>query len=176
LNANEFFKGTPFKAAEDIEIFLDMDGVLADFDAAAKAALKTDNTYKWQFIYGKEKFWEVLNKNPDFFLNLPVMPGATKLLWGLRKKKLAVLTALPDTSRDRTVDSQKRTWIARNIGSGIPVFTCSTEDKPKFCTPGAVLIDDRAVNKEAWEAAGGRYIIHANATDTLNQLSLLGEI
>ena len=172
----EFFENTPFKESfDDIEVFLDMDGVLADFDAAAMVALNTDDIHKFQFVWGDDKFWEGLHKNPNFFYDIPVMKDATKLLWAVRHKKVAVLTALPKTADTKT-DFQKRRWIADNIGMGLPVITCLTKDKPLFCNPNSVLIDDRAVNKERWERAGGRYIVHENANSTIAQLECMGVI
>lgn len=155
-------------------IFLDMDGVLADFDKGAERALATDNIYKFEFVYGQEEFWRLINLDPDFFSKLEVLPGADLLVQHLRGHDLKVLTALPKTG-GQIVDQQKRQWIyAHNFG--LPVITCLTHEKPDYCKPGDVLIDDRAVNKAKWEARGGRYIVHTDLGSTLAQLKSMGLI
>jgi hypothetical protein len=154
-------------------IFLDMDGVLMDFDKSAGRLLHTDNIYKYEFVYGPEKFWEVLHSDPHFFADLEPMPDAFALWYAVRRCNPAVLTALPLTGADR-VDAQKRECIREWFGSDVEVITCRTKDKPSYCRPGDVLVDDRAVNKPAWEAAGGRYIIHTSAADTIEQLGEMG--
>lgn len=154
------------------QLWLDMDGVLADFDSAACAALGTDNTYKWEWIHGTKAFWAGLNANPNFFLDLPPMRDAWFLLESVRHLKPKVLTALPKTGAD-AVAAQKREWIARHVGD-LEVVTCLTREKPDYCQPGDVLVDDRAVNRAAWEKKGGRYVLHTDALSSVRQLREMG--
>lgn len=154
------------------QLWLDMDGVLADFDTAACAALGTDNTYKWEWIHGTKAFWAGLNANPNFFLDLPPMRDAWFLLESVRHLKPKVLTALPKTGAD-AVAVQKREWIARHIGD-LEVVTCLTHEKPDYCQPGDVLVDDRAVNRSAWEKRGGRYVLHTDALSSVRELREMG--
>lgn len=156
-------------------IFLDMDGVLADFDAGACEALGTDNSYKWEWIHGAKAFWAKLNENPNFFGDLPPMPDALHLFGAVRHLNPVVLTALPKADAD-DVDEQKRSWIARYFGDGIQVITCLTSEKPDFCAPGDILVDDRSVNKLKWEERGGRYITHTSAKSTIQELREWGVI
>lgn len=156
-------------------IFLDLDGVLADFDKGAGIILETDNIYKWEFIHGGDRFWEVLNSFPNFFGSLPLMPDAMELWWAVRERKPTILTALPRQDA-ASVDAQKRAWVAKYLGSDVEVITCKTKDKPKFCRTGDILIDDRSVNREAWNAAGGTYILHTSAQASVHRLRALGAI
>lgn len=153
-------------------LFLDMDGVLADFDAGANAALGTDNSYKWEWIHGTKAFWQKLFENPNFFGDLPPMSDALHLFGNVRHLRPVVLTALPKSGADE-VDAQKRAWIAKYLGPDVPVITCLTHEKPGYCQAGDILVDDRAVNQEAWNEAGGRYVHHVSAVDTLAQLRKL---
>lgn len=153
-------------------IFLDLDGVIANFDKAAESVLGTNNIYRFEFIYGADEFWRHLNTKDDFFASMELMPGAALLLNRVLPYGCTVLTALPHTNAER-VDMQKRNWVRNHIGP-VKVITCVTKDKPKHCQPGDVLIDDRAVNKRAWEAAGGRYIVHTDVASTLAQLDSMG--
>lgn len=157
-----------------------MDGVLADFDKSAEAILKTDNIYKYEFIWGPDKFWEEINKFPNFFKDLDAMGDARHLWAKIKHLDPEVLTALPRENGER-VAAQKRSWIERwdritGASTYTTVHTCATKDKPKLCKPGDILIDDRAVNRDAWIAAGGTYIIHTSAANTLTTLRALGVI
>jgi 5'(3')-deoxyribonucleotidase len=159
-----------------LKLFIDLDGVLADFDKSAEAILKTDNIYKYEFIWGPDKFWENINRYPDFFLDLPLKDDARHLWAKVDHLDPTILTALPRENGDR-VDYQKRQWVLKNFKiSGDRVITCPTKDKPKFCSPGDILIDDRAVNIDAWKDKGGIYIIHTNTIDTLTTMRSLGVI
>lgn len=148
-----------------------MDGVLADFDKGAAKMLGTDNIYKFEFVYGQDEFWRLINRNPNFFSELEKMPGADYLVDSLRGYEVKVLTALPKT-RQTLVAAQKEMWVRANIGH-MPVIACAANEKPSYCKPGDILIDDRALNQKAWEARGGRYIVHTDIGSTLAQLRSL---
>jgi len=156
-------------------IFFDLDGVLANFDKAAGAILGTDNIYKYEFVHGPEDFWSKLHATGDFFLSMEKMPDADELLMATCNNTWTILTALPRTDPQKT-DAQKRQWVQENIAHDVPVITCATKDKPQFCVPGAILIDDRALNRKAWEKAGGQYVLHTSAADSIRQLRDLGAL
>jgi len=158
-----------------MQLFLDMDGVLADFDAGACAALETTNSYKWEWIHGSEAFWGRLNANPNFFADLPPMADALHLFGNVRHLNPMILTALP--KKDATdVAGQKRSWIAKYLGDNVPVITCLTSEKPDYCVPGDILIDDRSVNQSAWTESGGRFVLHTDAKSSLERLRWWGVI
>lgn len=156
-------------------LYLDLDGVLADFDKAAGARMGTDNIYKYEFVWGANKFWEKINIDDDFFAELEPMPDAWELIEEVGHLDPVILTALPRDNAER-VDRQKRQWVEDNIGHGYKVITCQTKDKPNYCKPGDILIDDRAINRDAWLAKGGTYIIHTTARRTIGTLQALGII
>jgi hypothetical protein len=156
-------------------IFLDMDGVLADFDAGAGEALGTDNTYKWEWLHGSSEFWRILDAVPDFFFNLPPTPDAMLLFGSVRHLNPVVLTALPKTGAS-IVDDQKRRWAKKFLGDDVRVITCMTSEKPDYCSPGDVLVDDRSVNAGAWMERGGRYVLHTDAKSSVNELQNMGVI
>lgn len=158
-----------------MRVYLDLDGVLADFDKAAGEILQTDNIYKFEFVHGTGEFWSRLSAAGDFFDRVPMLPDAPVLLWHLRNVKTSILTALPKTNTE-LVRAHKTAWVRRNIDSTIQVITCSTYEKPEHCFPGDVLIDDRAVNRSAWEARGGRYVVHKDAWSSVRALKDMGVI
>ncbi|MFI4971125.1 MAG: hypothetical protein ACHP7H_00480 [Hyphomicrobiales bacterium] len=156
-------------------IYVDLDGVLADYDTAANEALGTDNHYKFEFIWGADVYWKRLHARGDFFSSLPLMPGAKGLWTTLKPYGTKILTALPKTGAE-SVDRQKRKWVNARIDYKADVITCKTTEKPDYCKPGDILIDDRAINRDAWIAKGGTYIIHTTAERTIGTLKALGII
>jgi hypothetical protein len=158
-----------------LTIYVDLDGVLFDYDTAANKVLKTDNHYKYEFIWGADKYWQRLHEKKDFFETLPLMPGAGRLWSAVKPYGAKILTALPKSNPD-PVDRQKRQAVKDKIDWRAEVITCSTLEKPNFCKPGDILIDDRAVNRDAWIAKGGIYIIHTDADQTIGTLRALGVI
>ena len=155
-------------------LYLDLDGVLADFDGAAGARIGTDNIYKYEFVWGTKKFWEKINIDDDFFASLGVLPDAWDLMGAVRHLDPIILTALPHTGAEK-VDRQKRQWVKDYFGA-YEVITCQTKDKPNHCKPGDILIDDRAINRDAWLANFGTYLIHTTAERTIGALKALGII
>jgi hypothetical protein len=159
-----------------LTIYVDLDGVIFDFDKAAEKILGTDNIYKYEFVWGPDKFWEKIWTRPNFFGELELMADARHLWAKIEHLKPVILTALPRENGER-VDTQKRAGVRKHLNvEGDRVITCQTKDKPKFCKPGDILIDDRAVNRDAWIKAGGTYIIHTSAVNTLTTLRALGVI
>lgn len=158
-----------------MKIYVDLDGVLADYDTRANEMLGTDNHYKFEFIWGADEYWKRLHAPGNFFSTLGLMPGALWLWGSLDGHKRAILTALPRTNPERA-DCQKRQWVKDRIDWSATVITCNTPDKPNYCQPGDILIDDRAINRDAWIAKGGTYIIHTTAERTIGALEALGVI
>jgi hypothetical protein len=103
----------------ELKLYIDLDGVLADFDSSAEAILRTDNIYKYEFVWGPDKFWERINKQPSFFRDLPLKADARHLWAKVSHLEPTILTALPRENGER-VDTQKRAWVATYFGKGRP--------------------------------------------------------
>jgi 5'(3')-deoxyribonucleotidase len=153
-------------------IWFDLDGVLANFDKAADHALGGDH-YRYTFIYGDDVLWQRLHAYPNFFESMELMPGAELMLRHVDLSRVKILTALPKTN-SAEINRQKREWVREHIIAPLPVVTCFTKDKPQYCVPGDVLIDDRAINRDEWERRGGTFILHESAMSTIAQLERLG--
>ena len=151
-------------------LYLDMDGVLADFDSHFPACFNCDHydmpkKEMWRHIYGKE----------DFFSTIPPFLGAREFV--IETIKIAghmppILTACP-SSNYHHVAKQKRLWVRNMISPLVEVLPVNgSESKPLFMhAEGDVLIDDWGKNCEAWEAAGGVAIKHEhNYGETLEKL------
>lgn len=159
-------------------LYLDLDGVFADFDEAARRVIGTDNTYKWEWINGSKAFWDKLNSVPHFFATFPAMPDAYVLWDALENvEHKTMLTAVPKDDATRAeVDADKRGWVRTNLSPDVSVITCLTSEKPFYCYPGDILVDDRKVNQEAWEARGGTFVHHIDAELTIARLRALNVI
>lgn len=149
-------------------IFLDMDGVLADFDKSARRILNTENSYEYEFKHGTDEFWRRLNGNAHFFEDLTPMPDMDYLLNALEGHDVKVLTALPRSDADR-VARQKTNWIHEWVGE-YEVICTRTHDKFQYSGVGHVLIDDRTVNAQRWREKGGNFIWHTSAYHTVDIL------
>jgi 5'(3')-deoxyribonucleotidase len=147
-------------------LFLDADGVLADFDRGARELLGAKPN---AFIarHGQGAFWKRLAKAPNFYGTLPKMPDADLLFNAVKHLKPTILTGLP---LGNWAAPQKVKWAAEHF-PGVPIVTCMARDKHKHMAKGDVLVDDREKHREAYEAHGVVFIHHKNAMDSLRQLA-----
>tara|TARA_B100000886_G_scaffold340286_1_gene308950 strand:+ start:1012 stop:4305 length:3294 start_codon:yes stop_codon:yes gene_type:complete len=159
------------------EIYVDMDGVLADFFGSWGKLLGVDSgTEFWKTIKNIEPALDKVREKNDFWINIPLTSGAKNLLNAIKqiKGKYNILSApLPN---DPNSEPQKREWIKKNLSSFPPEKIIIDHDKAKYAkqpdgTPNA-LIDDYGVNVQRWEAAGGVGIKHSdsNVSGTVKQL------
>jgi hypothetical protein len=155
------------------KLFLDLDGVLADFESRAKAILACEDIRRYEFVYGAEDMWSKLNAVGDFFRSMEFMDGAVRLWSKVKHLNPTILTAIPKTNPE-SAERQKRDWVRFKLGRDAEVITCLTKDKPNYCAPGAILVDDRAVNRKEWEAKGGILVLHENALTTIDTLRAIG--
>lgn len=154
-----------------MKLFLDMDGVLADFD---KRALDIFGMRPSDFEgrYGSEAFWGVLQASPDFYNSFDPMIDAPFLIEATAHLRPTILTGVP---RGGWAEDQKRAWLGRFV-PGYEVITCRSKNKALYCLPGDILVDDRTEYQHLWEAAGGTYVVHTSAYDSLKQLRAIGAV
>jgi hypothetical protein len=147
-------------------LFLDLDGVLADFDAGVEQL-----TGKRPDQLSTRAMWRALSQAPDFFGTLAMMQDA-HLLWAWCKPfRPTILTGLPHGD---WAPAQKQRWVANMLGADVELITCMTRDKHRWSGPGHVLVDDRERTRESWEAAGGTFVLHRNAAESMVALRRLG--
>lgn len=118
------------------KLFIDMDGVLADFDVGVK---------NYEKVFGPILSADDLDSIPDLYLNLPVFPGAlgaiTKL-YNSNKYDMFVATTAPWDSPNSL--THKRLWLEENFGDIFYKRMFTTHQKDLLL--GDYLIDDRVVN------------------------------
>jgi len=157
-------------------IFIDMDGVLADFLRGVEMPqylgepLTNDAEGHTTYDLRKE---ELTNKR--LFANLPPMVDMYDLLAYVRHcdTPWEILTAAGEVNRELVV-YDKNEWIKRYVDPTVPVTcTFTGTQKAAYAYEGSVLIDDRPKNIDAWEKAGGIGIVHTSAKNTINVLKEL---
>jgi len=147
-------------------LFLDADGVLADFDLSVRRMLGM-SAKAYIAKHGRSAFWKHLAKAPNFYGSLEEMPDARLLFDAVKHLKPTILTGLPEGSWSAP---QKVEWAAEHF-PGVPIVTCLARDKHKHMHPGDVLVDDREKHRDAYEAHGVLFIHHRNAADSLRRLA-----
>jgi hypothetical protein len=148
------------------QLYLDCDGVLADFDRGAEAILGV-KPREFERRYNIGRMWAKLANAPDFYGTLPLMPGATELFGAVENLDPIILTGLP---RGNWAADQKVRWAAEHF-PGTRIITCMAVNKRNHCVPGDVLVDDTLKHRHLWEEAGGIFIHHRNVDETLEELS-----
>ncbi len=147
-------------------LFLDCDGVLADFDCGAKALLGL-TPRAFEARYSRGEFWKRRARAPDFYAKLPEMPDARTLFDAVAHLGPTVLTGLP---LGKWAAPQKVRWVAEHF-PGTRIITCMARDKARHLSPGDVLVDDREDHRGKWEDKGGIFIHHRSAKASLERLA-----
>jgi hypothetical protein len=152
-------------------IYLDCDGVLADFDKSAEAILGVAPRI-FEKRHGAGQFWKRLAKADGFFERLDPLPDAFELYAAVKHRDPVILTGLP---HGEWAEPQKRRWAQRHF-PGVPVIATTAALKREHCHPGDVLVDDRTQHRHLWVAAGGVFIRHTSAAASIAALKAAGFI
>jgi beta-phosphoglucomutase-like phosphatase (HAD superfamily) len=147
------------------KIFLDMDGVIADFDKryielygekSAKTATKSESQFQ-EFINGQN------------FATLDLYPGALTLLKFLRSLPIPVdmLSSSASPEYHEEISRQKKIWLDTHQITFHPIFVPGKHLKAQYATPNSILIDDDDQNIKDWNAAGGIGVLHKNELSTI---------
>lgn len=166
-------------------IYLDMDGVLADFDGAIEARGVSPGDAG--FIHRPLDEWTAEQRHRDkqvreimelfdFWPSIPRMHGAFGLVMAavltVGEENVFILTATPRVTawRER-ITSQKRAWALEHLGfPSRQVITCLRAEKALRAGPRKLLVDDLPANCSEWEAAGGVAHLHTDAKSTIAKL------
>lgn len=147
------------------QIFLDCDGVLADFDAGSEAVFGM-HPRKYEDEYGTKQFWEILHAHPGFYENLPLMHDARHLYEAVAHLNPIILTGCP---LGGWAQDQKLRWRNKHF-PGVPMITTLSKDKRSHAKPGDFLIDDFLKYRHLWVEMGGVFIHHKSAVDSVREL------
>ena len=148
------------------QLYLDADGVLADFDKGATAVLGL-HPRAFEKRHGLGRFWQKLASAPDFYFGLPLMDDAMELFEAVKHLNPVILTGLP---RGNWAADQKVRWAAKYF-PGTRIITTMARDKRNHAKEGDVLVDDQERHRHLWEEVGGIFIHHRDAKRTLVELA-----
>lgn len=164
-------------------IFVDIDGVLADFTGAVLTLtghtqadlIRGEYDLALQLGMSEEELWERVNAEQHWWENLPLLPHAKALMKGIEREASPLPIHAEDqgladgarheqvyllTTGSRNPDSLagKARWIARHFSK---YSRRTLMGRPKACCaqPDALLIDDRPRNFAEWCHAGGHAIL-----------------
>ena len=151
-------------------LFLDMDGVLADFNSAARQLLgasRSEAEHAEKNGRWPADQWIEIAGQANFYRHLPKMPMADQMVELALKFRdnldyeILILSAIPSGNDMPDAFHDKIDWIHEHYGAqGFRVrFGPYSHDKVRHCrTNQDILVDDRTSNCRDWRAAGGRAV------------------
>lgn len=162
--------------------YLDMDGVVADWEVAASSFLGRPMRDPDSLTHYRntEAEWARIKTQSRFYRDLPLMPRVDELVSLARTYRdqlgweLLFLTAVPKNDDVHWAFYDKVLWAQRYFPD-IPVhFGPHSWDKCRHCSSGDILVDDRPDNCAQWREAGGM-AFKVNANDLGSVLPLISE-
>ena len=164
---------------EKYYIYLDMDGVVADFDKRfndLSGMMPQDYVNK----NGLNDFWNFIDEKHKvaFWRGIELMPDAQKLVSYIEQHPFEMLTA-PSIKKQSVIG--KGLWVKDKVGtlySTKPKVTYRSAKQKHTVKPNLtkfdILIDDKGSTIDRWDAAGGTAILYQNANQVINDLKKLG--
>lgn len=156
------------------KLFLDLDGVFADFNGKA-IELVGPNPRE----IDKKVLWKELGKVEHFYFSLNPLHDAINhfhIITKTVKRPVEILTALPllvGNFKSSIIDKQE--WVKKHLSKDI-ICNCvasAKRDKIKFInSEHDCLIDDSITNIELWNSAGGIGILHTSWPKTMEELKV----
>ena len=162
----------------DYKVYLDMDGVLADFDQRFED-ISGMKPKEFEDKYGTKAFWNLIDEENkiSFWVGIKPMPGAADLIKAVKKYNYELLTS-PSAKKQSYLG--KILWVRNHsdILGGKPRINFKRakekhEVKPELAKTD-ILIDDREDTIGRWNAAGGTGIVYKSIGQVLNDLKKLG--
>jgi 5'(3')-deoxyribonucleotidase len=158
------------------KIYLDMDGVLADFDRGLRELCGMDPA---QGKNRREDIWGRVKSVGHFYDKLELMPGAKELFDAIYSEygdRCEILTGVPKPDKGIPgAGEDKINWMRRMLSEDIKMNIVLREEKRNYCKGrGCILIDDLYDNIRVWDEYGGTGILHRSSEETLAELREMG--
>ena len=157
-------------------VYLDMDGVIADFFGGVERLYGVDHWKQLTSDKTKDLRQDVIDRiaGTDFFAHLPKFSTADTLIEMIKKFTSGQYSILTSPLRGDTENSgyYKKVWIGKNIVKPDEIIV--TGRKETYATKNGVpniLIDDRPINIEKWQSKGGYGILYQANKHPLSKVS-----
>jgi len=158
-------------------VYLDMDGVLADFFGGVEKLYGVSHWKELTADKTKDLKKEVIDRitGTDFFATLPKFPTADGLIDLVKKFTGGTFSINTSPLRGDHENSgkYKKVWIKNNIEAPAEIIVTGRKEtyaKDKASGTPNILIDDRPINIQKWQAAGGYGILYQANRDQLNKV------
>lgn len=149
-----------------MQIFLDCDGVLANFDKRAFEIFGMPPR-KFEEKHGSKEFWKRIRGDDEFFSNLELMPDAKELWNWCKPYNPIILTGVP---YGNWAQPQKICWAKKMLNTD-RIICCLSREKIKYAKKGDILVDDTLKYRHLWEdELGGKFIHHISAKSSISEL------
>jgi len=158
-------------------VYIDMDGVIADFFGGVE---KLYGVQHWKELVSdktKDLKTEVINRitGTDFFATLPKFNDVGELISMVKEftgGHFSINTS-PLRGDHENSTKYKKLWIQNNIEQPDDVIVTGRKEsyaKDKASGTPNILIDDRPVNIQRWQGAGGYGILYQANRDSLTKV------
>ena len=167
---NEQMDGKPI-------VYLDMDGVLADFFGGVEKMYGVEHWKQLTNDKTKDLKKEVIDRitGTDFFATLPKFQSADALIDMVQEftgGKFSINTS-PLRGDNENSGKYKKVWISNNIEQPDEIIVTGRKEtyaKDKGTGTPNILIDDRPINIQRWQGAGGYGILYQANRDSLDKV------
>lgn len=156
-------------------IYLDMDGVLVDFEKQLEKTVKMPiNQWTKQ---GRKERWDAVIDKKDFWHTAPWLSEGKKLFNYVKKFNPHILSAYVEHAHDPNCIPGKKSWAMK---AGVPanrinlVKRSQKKDYAKVNGEPAILIDDYEKNTSEFTRAGGIGITFKSANQVIAELKKYG--
>ena len=153
------------------QLFLDCDGVLADFDCLA-AQIFGMPPREAENQFGEKEFWVRIRGRRNFYRDLPLLRDARELFDAVAHLHPIILTGCPIGG---WAEQQKVAWAAEHF-PGTRIITCMSRNKRDHMRRGDILVDDYLKYRDLWEERGGVFIHHSSARSSIVALERHGTL
>jgi hypothetical protein len=153
-------------------IYVDLDGVLVDFDGGFKSISGGVDKFDYIKQNGVDKLWKLINSHgQEWWETLNWMPDGTKLWSAISNKNVKILTSGSTRNTGTMAINGKKKWVAAHLGQIETIVVNNSHEKQNYARPGDILIDDLYSNISEWIAKKGIGILHRNAEESINKLN-----